>query len=1327
MIEKHHQNLLKKIEQKDLNFDNEDIRVLDIYPEYANLIIEVLAQGAEYWNSNMFSLIPEEYLLSVPQEICDDFWLNYARFMVSSDEPLEKEIVENIFSLVKLKKETKDEILRLLNQQQDNELENNNDNIYITAEKLSELYETKRFDQIAKIDTHLYYMPLDLIKKIIEEFSYEEYESPTFFAYYPDLIKDILDKLSVKCLSEVFENSNISYDNFHRIIPSDVALNALIKKIKTLVFPEPTFINVDASKLDSRLYLIKRDLSKIAIEQNILNFLPYAFYYDYGTKEQREKLLIEYIEKTDKIDELINNYITQNLVKDNEQILDIIIEKGFLYTIIENNLLDAFPNKEQKIIDYIQNNHPKYSSICEPLYLSNELVNQPNILKAIIENYNIGVIYFSREKDNHYNYEYNEKIGESVAKILKRNNKIEIEKAASIKDENGYNDLIELFFKYKRYDNVLSILNTIYFHSREKFDRIIEQKIEIINQCINDSLYFTDKLIKNMSSVVISNKNLLKIITNNEYGATNLLSYVNHHENLEDFYNHENFLYLLDFFEKKYNINKERLLKFENQFGPKIIRYVENENVQAILKFSDENFERFLSLFPKLEFTMQDLEASYDSLKQYEFSKKHADEVAMFPNILHSIQDNDEEKLQGYLNKIHNYLDKNFFNKLEKEYTLPEEYNEKNPKLFLLFVIEKIKHSNGDKKEKYINILHHITDYYILKKREEYRTTYDMIQELDLPYVYNSKSLDSEMLKYFIINSHSYYVNYTIDSNNEIKRENISLNKYLKQKMRAYNLDETLIEECINFYMNGTQWYNTRASGKFTQNELKKNFKYLIKAITEIAKEEPTHQPFNFYAETIARTLDKEGKIKRDYIPGEIGIELFDVITSLKVDVLEKCVLSNDEVYESLKKQMIKRKLHLLPKSLKKILNSQNINVSDDFTNIAAFISYYAQIYEKEKSTLASNNKPIDNITINLINILINAEVYSSVSSIYAQILGDADSKLIKANPGPNSASTKLANNGRLKEAVALTKSNFERKVVTIPTFNEEFTLDNNKRIQVIAGNFTHPSNLTHGERTGACMRIGGVGETLFQFCLKNPNGFHIRFEDPENGNYISRVSGFRNGNTVFLNELRYSCDQEKFSNEDVIEACKKAAEYLIELSKNSSYPIENVVIHRAYATSSMKDENVTLDKKNIKEGLPHFYSDVSDNVIVLATTSKTDKFVPLNFDKKRIPKYLPAREKTIKSTDIQIVSAKITRIDTIKKMLSGENYEYISAYEFPNGLTYAIVNEDWYIYVDEKGEIHKDIIDIDPRAKEEYAEYLIQIETELNRGSINKENSYGI
>ena len=93
---------------------------------------------------------------------------------------------------------------------------------------------------------------------------------------------------------------------------------------------------------------------------------------------------------------------------------------------------------------------------------------------------------------------------------------------------------------------------------------------------------------------------------------------------------------------------------------------------------------------------------------------------------------------------------------------------------------------------------------------------------------------------------------------------------------------------------------------------------------------------------------------------------------------------------------------------------------------------------------------------------------------------------------------------------------------IPVPGMDDILEVDN-KKINIIVGNRTNSFNICGGELSGSCMRIGGIGEGLFLFALMNNNWFHIRFEDPITHEYISRVTGFRNGNTLFLNQLRDS------------------------------------------------------------------------------------------------------------------------------------------------------------------------------------------------------------
>ena len=135
-------------------------------------------------------------------------------------------------------------------------------------------------------------------------------------------------------------------------------------------------------------------------------------------------------------------------------------------------------------------------------------------------------------------------------------------------------------------------------------------------------------------------------------------------------------------------------------------------------------------------------------------------------------------------------------------------------------------------------------------------------------------------------------------------------------------------------------------------------------------------------------------------------------------------------------------------------------------------------------------------------------------------LLGKENAILMATNPGPNFAN--LNKTERLNQVSAYLRKMYARDKINIPAIDESIKLSSGNIINVNVGNFTNPINLTYGERTGACMRIGGVGKDLFDFCIENPAGFHIRFSS-EDGKFVSRVSGFRKGNTVFLNELRNS------------------------------------------------------------------------------------------------------------------------------------------------------------------------------------------------------------
>jgi hypothetical protein len=229
-------------------------------------------------------------------------------------------------------------------------------------------------------------------------------------------------------------------------------------------------------------------------------------------------------------------------------------------------------------------------------------------------------------------------------------------------------------------------------------------------------------------------------------------------------------------------------------------------------------------------------------------------------------------------------------------------------------------------------------------------------------------------------------------------------------------------------------------------------------------------------------------------------------------------------------------------------------------------------------------------------------------------------------------------------------------------------------------GNTNDMINLTYGERTGACMRIGGQGEDLFNFCLENDNGFHISFNDPESGKLISRVSCYRNGNTLFMNELRNPLDK-KYTSEDIQEAARLIAKDIIELTKDSKYPIQNVIAADAYAFGGC-GENVNITpKKGISSRL---YTDIKNDYAVIVATAG-DGLTPLVYDENKVEKYdvgrAPIRKHERKTAGNAVVHIEV--LDAFYDDVPIDQIEYEA-----KDVEIAYTGEDWYVGITKEGDI---------------------------------------
>lgn len=1114
-------------------------------------------------------------------------------------------------------------------------------------------------NQIEKME-YIDYIPFELEKFLLNT-NYASkinnlFQDRGYYIDYKNNMPKILD------IAEKQDNYKIKYFNIKELDEEfrQRYINLLIKK--------GLYIERIINDIDSKIIIeniIKntnfKDFNKVVKLSYSNDVIETLF-----NKNEVEKICID----TDiTIDKLL--LIKKYLIKHPKTIIKCFPPVNILY---DKELFDILLQNEnyELIIEYVDLNYEKEEAlyyVMKNVYMANLFLyrnkyelfkkNKVNILKKLLsDDYFVpkllDIINHNETLSDYYNTLFDD-----FAKYYSKKYNITIEKMNLIKNKLGAEVL-----KYIDNENVRKIINLDDDNLEKLFNLIIIDNYDInILKSAYESLvqYLFPK--KNQDDVEIFS-NFVHAIYDKDYKKIELLKV--------------KIVCLID--EKIFaDLKNKKNLQFDN------INDALNEIINDLLN----NINREDNLIILNTITTKYIELKRQNyLKNYFFEEKYPIYKDLFDNFYESALNKNQTKLEELYDIIIPLLDNNFYKEFNKKYNL----NVSNIEILRLI-------SNNIDNEKYIEILSFITKYVHDLQVSKISKKCTLEEELALPYVYEEKSLCNSYKKYLLANS------------DKINIDEQSLKSILVNE----GADEKLLD-MYSLYFEYIYNINTNLSKKYTEteiNELKKNINTLMKIINKVynkyidkiglGKIEFTDFPKICYYE-----ISKKYEVKNE------KIDYYQLLMDLNIDFI-KDLFCNETNYNKLKDIFNKRNPYIAINNLKSLIS--NSEFTDNISDLAYFINYFEQIYEDKKEELKIRNLDLSNVELSLTDILKYTTVYSATSSVYSRILGKEDAKLIQTNPGPNSAFKNTNKIDRLNRAVELTINNYKRQVITIPTFTEDIS-SNNKTINVIVGNFTDSRTITHGERTGACMRIGGAGETLFNFCLENENGFHIVFEDPETHEYISRVSGFRNGNSVFLNQLRESLNEDKYSNQDLINFSKVIAKKLIEYSSDSSYRIDNVFITKDYALKKSRENLIELNTDDIKEGLPKFYSDINKKAVVLATTDKIDEYAPINFSKLNIPKYKPLRAK-IREIEGPTSLTYINRVVGIKELLKNIPIEELSE-PIINDIKYAYVSDDWYVYINEKGEIYSDYIDIDSRAKIELDEY-----TDLLKNKF-KENSYG-
>lgn len=265
--------------------------------------------------------------------------------------------------------------------------------------------------------------------------------------------------------------------------------------------------------------------------------------------------------------------------------------------------------------------------------------------------------------------------------------------------------------------------------------------------------------------------------------------------------------------------------------------------------------------------------------------------------------------------------------------------------------------------------------------------------------------------------------------------------------------------------------------------------------------------------------------------------------------------------------------------------------------------------------------------------------------------------------------------------------------------------------------NFGDASILSLGIDAGCCLKVGGKGEEFLEYLIKSPHGVILYLVDQNNKLYICPF--IRNGNGIFGNGIDPMPEDEIVANQ-LLNAIKEACENMI-LNSSSEEMIEFATITDLHQEEFFKTKN--LEEIKIETYLPinaTFYSDYhkkdKKSYVVYSITenpvhevyepqikfyeSRKEPFVfdYGNSDKERIEQVINSINYT--SIDYQDYLTEKQK-NTIKR-----NYKKINIDDY----TYIIGNKDWFIAINENGEVFSKILPYDERARIEYFDGLQDI-----------------
>ena len=478
------------------------------------------------------------------------------------------------------------------------------------------------------------------------------------------------------------------------------------------------------------------------------------------------------------------------------------------------------------------------------------------------------------------------------------------------------------------------------------------------------------------------------------------------------------------------------------------------------------------------------------------------------------------------------------------------------------------------------------------------------------------------------------------------------------------------------------------------------------------------------------------GKIKSEIIQIAKGIDMFDNLTNDDIkSVIGECPFTdeyyqfNSNIFNRYNLKFFNTYIETFDETKEALINDENYKVVQELANANGLLqlsmisglgshdsqsSQFSDIQKYVSNTELSNalaNIPSlmsilspEECTIdNLDKILDFKDMFKYADLKQISLLGKEVVKKIYSNNGFTSSSQAE----RINVACDLVNAMVSRKESTVPYINGAY---HNYKYSMYDS--TDETLLTTGLDTNACFRCCGNDNDFLHYCALDKNGFVIKLTDYE-GNFIGRASGFRNGNGVYINQLRTIYDKKSsaYSSErdTIIKTFEQACNDIVEKSQNNlneENKIDFVVVTKSYTLNETKSnvDGRTTDKignnpmetdsedwrqfrsntKNLREAATQDYFDTDfGNYPIICMKSAVGELMPEKIKKGDVPAlYQRTRKQVTVSESNKNIENTINKIRACYSHQTGEKFSYIKV---PQGYK-TVTGDNWYIIFSNQG-----------------------------------------